>query len=184
MKSAEPPPSPTDAIEARLRRLRREHIFPDASAHAVSLGAEAVKGMLPHRPPLLFVDGIDAFDREGARILARASVDPGDPIFAGHFPGRPIYPGVLQLEMVGQAGLCLAWLLEHGPFDPTSAAPPLDARVTRVHGASFLAPVLPGDLLAITAERVIDDPLSGMIAGQVLRGGAICSTCALEVYLV
>ncbi len=171
-------------LDALVRRLRRKPIFPEIGGHGVSYGTEAVELMIPHRPPMRLVDGIDAFDPEAATIAAQRYVDPADPVFGGHFPGNPVYPGVLQLEMIGQAGLCLSWLMEHGALDPANPAPPVDVRVTRVHAASFLAPVLPGDRLTIACERVIDDPLCGVIAGQIRRGDTICSTCVIEVYFV
>jgi 3-hydroxymyristoyl/3-hydroxydecanoyl-(acyl carrier protein) dehydratase len=130
------------------------------------------------------VDGIVAFDRDNARVLGRARTRPEDPVFAGHFPGNPVYPGVLHLEMIGQIGLCLAWLMENGPWTPASKAPPVDARVVRVHHAAFLDAVRPGEDLLLVGERVVDDPLCGVIAGQVRRGDTVCSTCVLEVYFV
>jgi len=171
-------------LDALTRRLRRKPVFPEHGAHAVSLGTEAVELMLPHRDPMRLVDGIDAFDPDAALVLGHRVVAEDDPIFAGHFPDFPVYPGVLQLEMIGQIGLCLAWLLEHGVPGPDASAPPVDARVVRVHHASFLGAVSPGDRLELAGERVVDDPLCGVIAGQVRRGDAICSTCVLEVYFV
>jgi 3-hydroxyacyl-[acyl-carrier-protein] dehydratase len=60
-------------------------------------------GVLPHRPPFRFVDAVDAHE-PGASIRARYRVTGDEPFLAGHFPGNPVFPGVLQLEALAQAG--------------------------------------------------------------------------------
>ena len=67
----------------------------DASADLVAL--------LPHRPPFRFVDGVDELV-PGHEVVARYRVTGDEPFFAGHFPGNPVFPGVLQLEALAQAG--------------------------------------------------------------------------------
>jgi 3-hydroxyacyl-[acyl-carrier-protein] dehydratase len=58
---------------------------------------------LPHRPPFRFVDEVDDMSA-GATIVARYHVTGDEAFLAGHFPGNPIFPGVLQLEALAQAG--------------------------------------------------------------------------------
>jgi 3-hydroxyacyl-[acyl-carrier-protein] dehydratase len=60
-------------------------------------------GLLPHRPPFRFVDAVDELV-DGQRIVARYRVTGEEPFLAGHFPGNPVFPGVLQLEALAQAG--------------------------------------------------------------------------------
>ncbi len=60
-------------------------------------------GLLPHRPPFLFVDSVDECT-PGQSVLARYRVRGDEPFLAGHFPGNPILPGVIQLESLAQAG--------------------------------------------------------------------------------
>lgn len=60
-------------------------------------------GLLPHRPPFLFVSAVDACEA-GVSVSARYEVTGDEPYLAGHFPGNPIFPGVLQLEALAQAG--------------------------------------------------------------------------------
>ena len=59
--------------------------------------------LLPHRPPFRFVDSVDEIE-PGVRIQARYTVTGDEAFLAGHFPGNPVFPGVLQLEALAQAG--------------------------------------------------------------------------------
>ncbi|HEY6415488.1 MAG TPA: 3-hydroxyacyl-ACP dehydratase FabZ [Acidimicrobiales bacterium] len=60
-------------------------------------------GLLPHRPPFRFVDAVDELV-PGQRVRARYRVTGDEAFLAGHFPGNPILPGVIQLEALAQAG--------------------------------------------------------------------------------
>jgi 3-hydroxyacyl-[acyl-carrier-protein] dehydratase len=59
--------------------------------------------LLPHRPPFRFVDSVDEIE-PGVRIQARYNVTGAEAFLAGHFPDNPVFPGVLQLEALAQAG--------------------------------------------------------------------------------
>jgi 3-hydroxyacyl-[acyl-carrier-protein] dehydratase len=59
--------------------------------------------LLPHRPPFRFVDAVDELV-PGQRVRARYRVTGDEAFLAGHFPGNPILPGVIQLEALAQAG--------------------------------------------------------------------------------
>jgi len=105
---------------------------------------------IPHRPPFLFIDEVVEVDE--VRIVTRWVADPRAPFFAGHYPGRPVVPGVLLCECCFQAGALLL-ATKFGGFDGAEGIPV----VTRIRDARFRRMVLPGD--ALTVEVVLDDAL-------------------------
>jgi len=62
-----------------------------------------IQGLLPHRYPFLLVDRVTELE-SGRRIVAIKNVTINEPFFQGHFPGRPVMPGVLIIEAMAQAG--------------------------------------------------------------------------------
>ncbi len=101
---------------------------------------------LPHRYPFLLVDRVLELEK-GKRIKALKNVSMNEPFFSGHFPHRPVMPGVLMLEALAQAAALLA-------FD-TLGVTPDDKTVyyfAGIDGARFKRPVEPGDQLLLYAE--------------------------------
>jgi len=104
---------------------------------------------LPHRYPFLLVDRVLELDK-GKRIKALKNVTMNEPFFAGHFPNRPVMPGVMMLEALAQASAILA-------FDNVDVRPD-DNTVfyfVGIDNARFKKPVEPGDQLVMhaTLER-------------------------------
>ena len=104
---------------------------------------------LPHRYPFLLVDRVLSIEA-GKRIVALKNVTMNEPFFTGHFPHRPVMPGVLILEAMAQAAALLS-------FD-TQGVTPDDKTVyyfAGIDGARFKRPVEPGDQLTldVTLER-------------------------------
>jgi 3-hydroxyacyl-[acyl-carrier-protein] dehydratase len=166
-------------IDAMARAGRKRLLFEPLAEQAVDLGRGDVEKLLPHREPFLFVDRITALDPAAAAITGTRRIDPADPLFRGHFPQEPIYPGVLQLEIMGQLALCLLGLLEEGPENRAQRA-----RAYKIHHAVFLAPIRPGDALAVLGKLVESDDYTALCAGQIVKGGAICAFALMEVYFV
>ncbi|MDP2264005.1 MAG: 3-hydroxyacyl-ACP dehydratase FabZ [Hydrogenophaga sp.] len=105
---------------------------------------------LPHRYPFILVDRVLELEK-GKSIKALKNVTINEPFFGGHFPHRPVMPGVLMLEAMAQAAALLA-------FD-TLGATPDDKTVyyfAGIDGARFKRPVEPGDQLVmdVTLDRM------------------------------
>lgn len=101
---------------------------------------------LPHRYPILLVDRVTAFEKD-RRIEAIKNVTINEPFFMGHFPSRPVMPGVLMLEALAQAAALLS-------FHSAGAEPDDDTVVyfVGIDGARFKRVVEPGDQLKLEAE--------------------------------
>ena len=109
---------------------------------------------LPHRYPILLVDRVLELEK-GQRIKALKNVTINEPYFMGHFPARPVMPGVLMLEALAQAAAILS-------FESVDAEPGDDTVVyfAGIDNARFKRPVGPGDQLIL--EAVIDRVKSGI----------------------
>ncbi len=109
---------------------------------------------LPHRYPFLLVDRVLEIEK-GVRIKALKNVTYNEPFFPGHFPVRPVMPGVLMLEALAQAAAVLS-------FDAIDSEPGDDMVVyfAGIDNARFKRPVGPGDQLIL--EATIDRQKSGI----------------------
>jgi 3-hydroxyacyl-[acyl-carrier-protein] dehydratase len=118
-----------------------------ASAVTGQLDIQRVMAALPHRYPMLLVDRVESLDPEKG-ISAIKAVTINEPFFQGHFPGRPIMPGVLIVEALAQAAGLLAveslGLAGSGKLVYFMA----------IEGAKFRTPVEPGVLLRLDVEFV------------------------------
>jgi 3-hydroxyacyl-[acyl-carrier-protein] dehydratase len=102
--------------------------------------------ILPHRPPFLFLDQIEELG--GASARARYRFKPDEWFFAGHFPGNPVVPGVIQVEAMGQLVVAMG----------LTAARELKLEVDQiwfsmVNDCRFHRPLGPGDEVIVRAER-------------------------------
>lgn len=168
--------------ETVIRRLKRHPLtFPSEGAGPLDLGREAVRRLLPHREPMEFIDGITAVDLAAGMIEASSWIPVDAPVFKGHFPGDPVYPGICQIETMGQAALCLAQFLRLGRVEAAPGIPPLPGLFTRIRDAGFIRKILPGTLLVVRAQVLAMDDFLGLMAGQILVEGHICSHAVLEV---
>jgi len=108
-----------------------------------SMDIHQVLKKLPHRYPILLVDRVLELEK-GVRIRALKNVTVNEPFFTGHFPHRPVMPGVLMLEALAQAAALLSF--------ETEGAVPDDNTIyyfAGIDGARFKRPVEPGDQLVL-----------------------------------
>ena len=105
-----------------------------------------IERLLPHRYPFLLVDRVVEFEKD-KRVLAYKNVTCNEPFFTGHFPGRPVMPGVLVVEALAQAGGLLTQLSR----DP-GAGDGQTFYLVKVDNAKFSRMVVPGDKLELEVE--------------------------------
>ena len=127
------------------------------------MDAEQIMNILPHRPPFLFIDKILKISENS--ITGLKYVSPDEPYFKGHFPGRPVMPGVLQIEAMAQVGGVLV----------LSTFPDPENYLTffgRIENAKFKRPVEPGDTLIFELELLspIRRGISHMLARAYVDG--------------
>src|SRR6476661_6353438 len=120
-------------------------------------GRYEIESIIPHRDPFLFLDEVLELE-PGARVVARKVVRGDEWFFTGHFPGRPIMPGVIMVEALAQAGAVAALSLEENRGKLAFFAGIDDVRFKRI--------VEPGDELTLTCELE-------RVRGPVGRGKAV-----------
>ena len=144
---------------------------------------EAIKKIIPHREPFLLVDrliGLD-FARDKELIVGLREISEEDPVFQGHFPDLPVYPGSLQLEMAGQVGLCLTYFVLNSRNSIADNAKPLNVLATRILGALFMEPVYPGREVTLISQRLEYNDFFGTVLSQIISDQKVCCVSISEV---
>lgn len=109
-----------------------------------------IQALLPHRYPFLLVDRIKELEPD-RRIVGIKNVSVNEPFFQGHFPGRPVMPGVLIIEAMAQVGGVLAFKSVGPTGKPV-------VYLTGIDGAKFRKPVVPGDQLRFEVDLLRKRP--------------------------
>jgi UDP-3-O-[3-hydroxymyristoyl] N-acetylglucosamine deacetylase/3-hydroxyacyl-[acyl-carrier-protein] dehydratase len=126
------------------KKLKMKYEVDPSKVSEVVFDINAIKKMLPHRYPFLFVDKIVEIEF-GKRIIGVKNVTVNEPFFQGHFPHRPIMPGVLIIEAMAQTGGILL-------FSMLDTNERKMAYFTSIDKARFRKPVIPGDQLFFVVE--------------------------------
>ena len=167
---------------SRLKRYTRIPLFQVGTLpNAIHLGQPQIEQLVAHRPPFLLLDCIDGLDWERGLASGRRRTQSDDPIFAGHFPCNPVYPGTLLIEMLGQLGIALLSLMMNSGSLPKAGAKAPVAFVIKIDGAYFISPVRPGEEITLLAKSSGWDGLLAGMTGQALVGDRICCVVSGQV---
>ncbi len=130
-----------------------------------------ILNILPHRYPMLLVDRVLEIE-PGQRIVGLKNVSANEPFFAGHFPGRPVMPGVLIIEALAQCG---GLLLMGGLENPEDKV----IYFLSVDGVKFRRPVVPGDQLILELDLVQGRARRGKLKGVARVDGSVAAEATI-----
>ena len=145
-----------------------------SAALVVPFGRETIESIIPHRPPFLLVDEIVELE-PGHKVRGRLHVPADGWWFPGHFPGRPVMPGVLTIEAIAQCGAVAVLAAEENRGSIPFFAGIDDCRFKRI--------VEPGDVLTLICEFT---RVRGPIAkgeGRALVGDELAAQAVLTVFV-
>lgn len=134
----------------------------------VDLDIGRIMEMIPHRYPMLLIDRVTGITK-GERACGIKNVTMGEPFFQGHFPGKPIMPGVLIIEAMAQTA---AVVTVH------DMGPQAEGKVVyfmSVDEAKFRRPVVPGDVLELHVEKERARGPVRRFKGRALVAGVLCA---------
>ena len=133
------------------------------------LDSEQIKKILPHRYPFLLVDRV--LEMSDTRIVAIKNISASEPFFQGHFPQKPVMPGVLIIEALAQAGGVM--MLSRNENRQKLAF------LVAVDSARFRKMVVPGDQLKLQVDVIKMKSRVGIVKGVALVDGE--EACSAEI---
>jgi 3-hydroxyacyl-[acyl-carrier-protein] dehydratase len=137
-----------------------------------------ILSLLPHRYPLLLVDRVLELERR-KRIVAIKNVTFNEPFFQGHFPQQPVFPGVLLIEAMAQAGgLMLLQEVEQADRDRKLLY------FVGIEAAKFRRPVFPGDQLRFEVEVVRYRSIHCKLAAKAFVDGQLAAEATFSSAMV
>jgi len=139
-----------------------------------------IQTILPHRYPFLLVDRVTELTK-GESATAFKNVSISEPVFQGHFPGHPIYPGVMILEGMAQAGGILAF--RSMDLTDEDAANKV-VYFMSIDKAKFRAPVRPGDRLEYRISVMKHKGAIWLLSGKAYVDDKLVSEAELKAMIV
>jgi 3-hydroxyacyl-[acyl-carrier-protein] dehydratase len=134
-----------------------------------TLNITEIQALLPHRYPFLMIDRVTDYD-EGKTLTAYKNVSINEPLFMGHFPKMPIFPGVMILEAMAQATGLLAFKSFGAPSENELYY------FASIDKAKFRKPVVPGDQLVLDVEFIKERRGIALFNGTAkVDGEVVCS---------
>lgn len=141
-----------------------------------------IMNILPHRYPFLLIDRVTALEPHKS-LEAVKNVTIGEPIFEGHFPGHPIYPGVMILEGMAQAGGVLAFK----SMEEESGSQDLKDKVVyfmSIDKAKFRKPIRPGDKIVYKIEALKHRGKIWVLKGMAYVDETLAAEAELQAMIV
>lgn len=137
-----------------------------------------IQNLLPHRWPFLLVDRVVEFEKD-RKLVGVKGVTMNEPFFIGHFPARPVMPGVLILEALAQAAALLAKMsMQQGEGDGALTY------LMGIDAARFRRPVVPGDRLELHVEVTKHKGAIWKQKGAAMVDGQVCAEAEFMAMLV
>jgi 3-hydroxyacyl-[acyl-carrier-protein] dehydratase len=134
-----------------------------------TLNITEIQALLPHRYPFLMIDRVTDYE-EGQTLTAYKNVSINEPLFTGHFPKMPIFPGVMILEAMAQATGLLAFKSFGAPSENELYY------FASIDKAKFRRPVVPGDQLVLDVEFIKERRGIALFNGTAkVDGEVVCS---------
>jgi 3-hydroxyacyl-[acyl-carrier-protein] dehydratase len=147
----------------------------------MTLDVIEIQKIIPHRYPFLLLDRVtDIVENES--LIGYKNVTIGDNVFQGHFPGHPIYPGVMILEGMAQAGGILAFK-SMGDMTEEEAANKV-VYFMSIDKAKFRSPVKPGDRLEYRISVIKHKGAIWMLKGEAYVDDKLVSEAELKAMIV
>ena len=140
-----------------------------------------IQKILPHRYPFLLIDRVTELE-PAKHIVAYKNVTIGEPVFQGHFPGHPIYPGVMIIEGMAQAGGVRAFKSMSNEHQAN-----IENKVVyfmSIDGAKFRHPIRPGDRLEYRLEVLKHKGNIWVLKGEAYVDGTLACEAELKAMIV
>ncbi|PAF42398.1 3-hydroxyacyl-ACP dehydratase FabZ [Helicobacter sp. 11S02629-2] len=161
--------------------LNKEDSKQDTLNSKIQLNIDSIMKILPHRYPMLLVDRVTEIIPNKS-IKAYKNITINEEVFLGHFPKEPIYPGVMQVEGMAQAGGILAfvstWGLEQGLSDDKIVY------FMTMDNVKFRIPVRPGDTLCYEMTVLKHRSNIWKLEGKAFVDGNLASQAELQAMVV